>query len=80
MEIDVAELKRMVVMKNTTLDAVADVLKIDRSTLYRKLRGDARGITVREAQMISAYLDLSVDEMLNIFWKRHGADMRKRSS
>lgn len=80
MEIDVAELKRMIVIKNTTLDAVADVLRIDRSTLYRKLRGDARGITLKEAQEISVYLELNTDEMLKIFWKKHhGTDLLRRA-
>lgn len=78
MEIDVAELKRMIVEKNTTLDAVAKILDINRSTLYRKLRGDARGITVKEAQSIALYLGLSTDEVLNIFWKTHGTNMHQR--
>lgn len=80
MEIDVTELKRMIVEKNTTLDAVARILDINRSTLYRKLRGDARGVTVKEAQSIALYLGLNTDEVLNIFWKTHGADMHQRTS
>lgn len=80
MDIDVAELKRMIVKKNTTLDAVAKQLDIDRSTLYRKMRGDARGITVREAQEISLYLGLDIDEVLRIFWGVYGTDMYNRSA
>lgn len=79
MEIDVAALKRTIASKNTTLDAVAGILGIDRSTLYRKLRGDARGITLKEAQKISDYLELDICETIRIFWKRNGTDMQKRA-
>ncbi len=68
MGIDVKKLKEMIAEKNTTLEAVAGILGIDRTTLYRKLRTNANGLTVNEARRISSFLRLSVGESMAIFW------------
>ncbi|MBE6714690.1 MAG: helix-turn-helix transcriptional regulator [Ruminococcaceae bacterium] len=75
MEIDVIKLKRTIAMKNTTLEAVAEVLGVNRSTLYRKLKSGGGGITLSDAKSISEYLGLSKAETLNIFWVQHGTRM-----
>lgn len=69
MGIDVQRLKDTVAEKNTTLEAVAMILGIDRSTLYRKLKRGKTGLTVYDAQKISSFLELSLDESLAIFWR-----------
>lgn len=69
MGIDVQRLKDTVAAKNTTLEAVAMILGIDRSTLYRKLKRGKTGLTVYDAQKISSFLELSLDESLAIFWR-----------
>ena len=68
MEVNVPILKKTIVNKNTTLEAVANNLGIDRSTLYRRLKNGASGITLSDAQRISHYLDLAPEEALSIFW------------
>ena len=68
MEVNVPMLKKTIVNKNTTLEAVAYNLGIDRSTLYRKLKNGSSGITLSDAQRISRYLDLAPEESLLIFW------------
>lgn len=75
MLINVPELKRTIVKKNTTLEAVASVLGINRSTLYRKLKCGSAGITLRDAHYICEYLQLSEHETRNIFWQKNGPPM-----
>lgn len=70
MGIDVQKLKDTVAQKNTTLEAVAMILGIDRSTLYRKLKRGRSGLSLYEAQKISSFLKLSLDESLTIFWRQ----------
>ncbi len=72
MLINVPELKRTIVEKNTTMEAVASALGINRSTLYRKLKSGPAGITLRDAHYICEYLQLSENETRNIFWHRNG--------
>lgn len=64
---DTALLKKMVCDRNTTLEAVANVLEIDRSTLYRKTKGGLDGLTIREARKISGFLSLSESEASCVF-------------
>ena len=68
MGIDVRYLKEKVIEKNTTLDAVAHSIGMDRTTLYRKLRSGASSLTVSDARGISDFLGLSFEETLRIFW------------
>ena len=68
MEVNVPMLKKTIVNKNTTLEAVANDLGIDRSTLYIRLKNGAQGITLSNAKRISRYLDLAPEEALLIFW------------
>ena len=69
MGINVRQLKEIVAEKNTTFDALAGVLEIDRSTLYRKLHRGTQTITLVEAQKISDFLELNLWEILDIFWQ-----------
>lgn len=67
MDINIEMLKRAIVINNTTLEALAYKLGINRSTLYRKLRKGVAGITLKEAETISRYLHLSRAEAAGIF-------------
>lgn len=63
------ELKRMIVEKNTTQEAVASALGINRSTLYRKTKGGLSSLTLGEAKAITDYLKLSEAEVRSLFWE-----------
>lgn len=67
MIIDVNTLKETVIMKNTTLEALAYEMGINRSTLYRKLRRGSSGITLKDADIIAKSLSLSKAESDRIF-------------
>lgn len=61
-------LKKKIVEKNTTQEALAMALGIDRSTLYRKMKGGLSCLTLSEAKKISKYLGLSETEAFNVFF------------
>ncbi len=61
-------LKQKIVEKNTTQEAVAMALGIDRSTLYRKMKGGLSSLTIGEATKIAEFLDLSKQEITKVFW------------
>ena len=61
-------LKEKIVEKNTTQEALAMALGIDRSTLYRKMKGGLAYLTLSEAEKISKYLGLSEKEAFNVFF------------
>lgn len=67
MELNIAELKQIVIMKNTTFEALAYELGIDRTTLYRKLKRGTSGITLKDAATITKSLELSPSEANRIF-------------
>jgi len=67
MEINIERLKETVVSRNTTLEALAYELGINRSTLYRKLRRGQSAITLKDASTISRSLGLSPMEQVSIF-------------
>ncbi|MBQ7836898.1 MAG: helix-turn-helix domain-containing protein [Clostridia bacterium] len=70
MEKESVEFKRTVAQKNTTLEAVATALGIDRSTLYRKTKGGLSSLTIGEAKRITKFLNLSDKEATELFWRQ----------
>ncbi len=62
------ELKRKIAEHNTTLEAVAHTIGVNRSTLYRKLRSGGNRLTVSEASKISKFLNLQPEESFDLFW------------
>jgi len=67
MDINITRLKETVVSKNTTLEALAYEMGINRSTLYRKLRRGYAGLTLRDAATIASSLELTPAESAVIF-------------
>ena len=70
MEKESVEFKRTVAQKNTTLEAVATALGINRSTLYRKTKGGLSSLTIGEAKRITKFLNLSDKEATELFWRQ----------
>lgn len=63
------ELKRKIAEQNTTLEAVAHILGMSRSTLYRKLQNGRNKLTVSEASKISKFLNMQPKESFDLFWR-----------
>lgn len=63
------KLKGKIVENEMNVSDIAKLLEIDRSTLYRKLKGDGDKLTVKEANQIVNVLHLSKEEAMAIFFK-----------
>ena len=55
-------IKQKIIEQNTTQEALATALGINRSTLYRKLKGGVSQLTLGEARIIFDYLKFSESE------------------
>lgn len=61
-----AKLRGTIVEKSTTQEAIADLIGIDRSTFYRKMKNDGN-FTLKEAKDIKEALNLTNEEAIDIF-------------
>ena len=66
--VNVMKLKGKMVEKGVTTETLAKALGIDRATLYRKFSQHGTGFTIREANLIVAFLKLTKDEANDIFF------------
>lgn len=62
------KLKEKIVERNTTIEAVANAVNMDRSTFYRKMQPDNKGFTVGEAKAIALILKMTGKEANAIFY------------
>lgn len=65
--VNVSMLRGKIVECNTTQEAVADAMGINRSTFYRKMKEKGRFFTVEQVQQMAKILSLSSDEVMKIF-------------
>jgi DNA invertase Pin-like site-specific DNA recombinase len=66
MNVDVAKLRGKMVEKGFSVETLAALIGIDRSSLYRKL-GTIEKFTIGEARKIKAVLGLTNEEAILIF-------------
>ena len=64
----VNKLKGKIVEKGLSIKTLADIIGIDRATLYRKLSNNGDTLLIREANSIVSALKLSPDEAVAIFF------------
>ena len=62
------KLKEKIVERNTTIEAVANAVNMDRSTFYRKMQPNNKGFTVGEAKAIALVLKMTGKEANAIFY------------
>ena len=65
---NVNKLKGKIVEKGLSIEKVAEIIGIDKSTLYRKLNAGGHDITIGEAHKIYNALDLAPYEAFEIFF------------
>lgn len=65
---NVLKLKGRIVEKGLTLEAVADSLGVDRSTLSRRLSDDGNKMTIGDARKLVDLLGLSPEDAVSIFF------------
>ena len=65
---NVSILRGKIVEHNTTQEAVADAIGINRTTFYRKMKENGKNFTVAEVQRIADVLSLSGDDVMRMFF------------
>ena len=68
MVLNAEKLKEKIVERNTTIEAVANAVNMDRSTFYRKMQPNNKGFTVGEAKAIALVLKMTGKEANAIFY------------
>lgn len=66
--INLKEFKKVLKQKNSSIDKIADELSVNRSTIYRKLQNNGESFTIREINLIANNLNLTQEDILNIFF------------
>ena len=67
------KLKGKIVECGMNISELAELIGIDKATLYRKINANGEAITIREADMISKELKLSREEVNDIFFSQYVA-------
>lgn len=67
MQSSMQKLKGKIVERNTTQEAIADAIGINRATFYRKVKANGDSFTIKEAKAIVDALALSNQEAIEIF-------------
>ena len=71
--VNIEKLKEKIVELGYNVEKVAEVINVDRSTMYRKLSGKADGFTIKEVDRICKALNLSKEEAIAIFFTQYVA-------
>lgn len=68
--INVNKLKGKMIENELTIPQLAQILQINKSTLYRKLKNNGDNITIKEANLIVRTLNLTSSEATAIFFNK----------
>lgn len=68
MIVDVKKFKGKLVEKEKTQESIADIIGIDRSTFYRKMKNGGAGFTVGEIHKLVDAIPLTKEEAIDIFF------------
>ena len=66
--VNIRKLKAKMVEKDISIIQLANILSIDRSTVYRKLNKSGETFTVIDVEKIAKALSLTYDDINNIFF------------
>ena len=66
--VNIRKLKAKMVEKDISIIQLANILSIDRSTVYRKLNKSGENFTVKDVEKISKALSLTYDDINDIFF------------
>ncbi len=71
--VNVNKLKGKIVEQGLTVETLAQRIKVDKSTLYRKMNDMGESFTIREANQICSALKLDSQEATAIFFSQYVA-------
>ncbi len=66
--VNINKLKGKIVENDLTIEKLADLIGIDRSTLYRKFNSNGETFSIKEADVIVKTLKLNAKEASDIFF------------
>lgn len=65
---NVSILRGKIAERNTTQEAVANAMGINRSTFYRKMKEEGKFFTIEEVQKMAKILSLNEGDIMKIFF------------
>lgn len=68
--VNVNLLKAKLVERGINMSTLAEMIGMDRATLYRKLKDDGAGLLIKDANAIVSALKLTVQDAMEIFFTR----------
>jgi len=71
--VNVNKLKGKIVEQGLTVETLAQRIKVDKSTLYRKMNDMGESFTIREENLICKALNLNGQEATAIFFSQYVA-------
>lgn len=71
--VDVNKLKGRIVEKGLTIGELASIIGVDKTTIYRKLKGNGDDFSILEADNIAKALSLSSSDATAIFFSQYVA-------
>ena len=74
--VNVNKLKGKIVECGLSVSTLAERIGIDKATLYRKISENGDPLTIRDADKISEVLNLSKEEVNDIFFNQYVAEVR----
>ncbi len=66
--INLKEFKKVLKQNNSSINKIADELSVNRSTIYRKLQNNGESFTIKEINLIVHKLNLTQEDIINIFF------------
>ncbi|MDD6906314.1 XRE family transcriptional regulator [Peptoniphilus sp. AGMB00490] len=77
--VNVDKLKGKIVESNLNISSLAKKLDVNQATLYRKINNYGVNFTVKEIEIIGMTLNLTLEEMNEIFFKDYVAYNAKKT-
>lgn len=68
--VNVQKLKGKMIECGITVGKLADIMGMDRATLYRRLERKGENFTIKEADIIAKTLNLNIEEANAIFFSQ----------
>ena len=65
---NVSILRGKIAERNTTQEAIANAMGINRSTFYRKMKEEGKFFTIEEVQKMAKILSLNEGDIMKIFF------------
>lgn len=71
--VNIDKLRGKIVERRMTVESIATAVNLNASTLYRRLSGGGGSFTIDEADKIASALNLTADELNQIFFAQYVA-------